>query len=556
MEPPAKKMKFEQLSKFSNEFYPYNVENKTIISKYMRREDLKPINILHKKLEESEQKRNAIKPGNNIAHIFLRDFRIKDNKGLSFASKLAKTEKKPLVTFYVFCVEDLYAHSISPFQLEYRLRSLSVLKKDLRHLNIPLVFLRVEKRKDVSKKVLEFLAQNKVSHVFSNVEYEVDELGLFSKLITSLLDGGISFTPVHDTCVVKPGELMTKSKGTQYAVFTPWYKAWCNYLKATKDSLLEYPEPHANEAYTGDFNKLLDSELLKVPDEKCLTNHQQKAFNAHWKCGENEAWDSLYHFVKSNKFKEYDESRNDISQEVISRMSCHISSGTISARAIIRYILEQKLIRGIDSGDRGTGWIRQIAWRDFYKHILCNWPHVCMFKPFLLEFDELKWEYNTDHFNRWCQGKTGFPIVDAAMRQLNQTGYLHNRCRMIVASFLTKHLLIDWKYGEYYFMEHLIDGDFASNNGGWGFCSSVGVDPQPYFRIFNPWLQSEKFDKNGSYIRKWVPELSDIHNEKGIHNPYANGFERIAEQNGYPKPMVDHRECRERALERFKEAKF
>ena len=189
-------------------------------------------------------------------------------------------------------------------------------------------------------------------------------------------------------------------------------------------------------------------------------------------------------------------------------------------------------------------------------HILCNWPYVCMFKPFLLEYDDLKWEYNSDHFHKWCHGKTGFPIVDAAMRQLNQTGYLNNRCRMIVASFLSKHLLIDWKYGEYYFMEHLIDGDFASNNGGWGFSSSTGVDPQPYFRIFNPWLQSVKYDKKGSYIRKWVPELKGIQDDKAIHNPYERGYGQIAEKNGYPKPIVNHQECRERALDRYKEAKY
>lgn len=557
MEPPTKKSKFAQLPKFSNNFYPPISDNRTIISKYINREDLKPINILHKRLVETEERRNEINYGEKIAHLFMRDFRIIDNKGLSLASKLASDKNLPLITIYVFCIEDIFSHAVSHFQLEFRLRSLEILKQELYSLNIPIILLEVEKSEEVPNKLLEFLTQNKVSHIFSNIEYEVDELRLFSSLLSHLSNENICFKPVHDSCIVCPGELYTKSKGTQYTVFAPWYKAWCKYVKSTKECLSVFPKPSSNKSnFPSDFKDLFESELPQAPEDKKLTRSQEKIFNSYWKCGEKEAWNSLYDFLQSDKFIKYDDSRNDISMDVVSCMSCYISSGIISTRSIVRYLLDHKLIRQIDSGDKGTGWIRQIAWRDFYKHILCNWPYICMFKPFLLEYDELKWEYNYDHFKSWCEGKTGFPIVDAAMRQLNETGYLHNRCRMIVASFLTKHLLIDWRYGEYYFMEHLVDGDFASNNGGWGFCSSIGVDPQPYFRIFNPWLQSEKFDKKGNYIRKWVMELRDIEDEKGIHNPYENGFERIAMENGYPRPIVDHKTCRERALARFKQAKY
>lgn len=172
------------------------------------------------------------------------------------------------------------------------------------------------------------------------------------------------------------------------------------------------------------------------------------------------------------------------------------------------------------------------------------------FKP---EFTNLEWEYDEDKFNMWCEGKTGFPIVDAAMRQLKQDKWMHNRTRMVVSSFLSKDLLIDWRRGERYFMENLIDGDFASNHGGWGFGSSTGVDPQPYFRIFNPLRQSERFDPDGEYIRKWVPELRDIKGSE-IHEPYARGAEAIAQKNGYPRPMVDHSTSRDRALKRYKRA--
>lgn len=175
-----------------------------------------------------------------------------------------------------------------------------------------------------------------------------------------------------------------------------------------------------------------------------------------------------------------------------------------------------------------------------------------MNKPFKPEYTNITWEYSLPLFEAWCSGKTGYPFVDAAMRQLNHTGYMHNRARMTTACFLAKDLLIDWRMGERYFMEHLIDGDFASNNGGWGFSASTGVDPQPYFRIFNPLLQSEKHDPEGEYIRKWIPELKEVKG-KAIHDPYGRGEGKLAEKVGYPKVVVEHKFARDRALARYKE---
>lgn len=172
------------------------------------------------------------------------------------------------------------------------------------------------------------------------------------------------------------------------------------------------------------------------------------------------------------------------------------------------------------------------------------------FKP---EFTDLEWEYDEIKFQAWCEGRTGVPVVDAAMRQLNHDAWMHNRARMIVSSYLSKDLLIDWRRGERYFMEHLIDGDFASNHGGWGFGSSTGVDPQPYFRIFNPLRQSERFDAEGEYIRHWVPELQGIEGA-AIHDPYGRGAGDQAGRQGYPHALVDHSQSRNRALERYKRA--
>jgi deoxyribodipyrimidine photo-lyase len=172
------------------------------------------------------------------------------------------------------------------------------------------------------------------------------------------------------------------------------------------------------------------------------------------------------------------------------------------------------------------------------------------FKP---AYTNLDWSYNEDYFTAWAAGRTGYPIVDAAMRQLNHIGWMHNRARMIVSSFLSKDLLIDWRRGERYFMEHLIDGDFASNHGGWGFGSSTGVDPQPFFIILKPLRQSERFDPDGGYIRKWVEELRDLEGN-AIHAPYERGAASVAQRNGYPQPIVKHDEARDRALKRYKEA--
>ena len=173
--------------------------------------------------------------------------------------------------------------------------------------------------------------------------------------------------------------------------------------------------------------------------------------------------------------------------------------------------------------------------------------------PFKFEYTNIEWEYNDAHFQAWTQGRTGYPIVDAAMRCMNHTGYMHNRLRMIAASFLAKHLLLDWRLGEQYFLTHLVDGDFSSNNGGWGFSASTGVDPQPYFRIFNPWTQSERFDEEGEFIKLWVPELEEIEGP-AIHNPYGAGGKaaQAAKSKGYPEPVVEHKFARERCLARYK----
>lgn len=208
-----------------------------------------------------------------------------------------------------------------------------------------------------------------------------------------------------------------------------------------------------------------------------------------------------------------------------------------------------KLESGRDSGP-GT-WVMECAWRDFYNHVMAAFPRVSMGRPFQEKYADVQWEVDEEKLEAWKQGKTGFPIVDAAMRQCKRQGWMHNRPRMICASFLVKDLMIDWRLGERHFMQSFIDGDLAANNGGWQWCASTGTDPQPYFRIFNPESQSSTASPSGAYIRYWVPELADLP-EKNIHDPHGTLSESKFKALGYPAPIVDHKTSRARALARYK----
>lgn len=536
-----KRQKLEQLPKFSNLLYPAEISTRAAV-KY-KDDKNKPYFILNEKLDASQAERDSIKPKKAIAHWFVRDFRVADNHGLSKAYELAAKHKLPLITFWVKCKKLSEAHGDSDFKKYYRALSLKQLHEKLAKLNVPLVTLEAGERKDIVPAIESFCQKYDVSHLFTNIEYEVDELRLDIAAHDALLNSNIVFMPYHDSCVVRPGELKTKSKGTQYAVFTPWHKAWVNYVNDKFLSKKEFVYP--------DIKKLESSIELEEPADFDVGRFDTSRFEKYWKfVGEDGAREALANYINSEEIMNYNEYRDHLDGDAPSQLSIHISSGTLSLRTILQELFNIKKLKAKLIENSGVSeWVRQVAWRDFYKHIMCNWPYVCMYKPFQLELSDIDWEYNNDHFQLWCEGKTGFPIVDACMRCLNETGYLNNRGRLIVASFLSKDLLIDWRYGEQYFMSKLVDGDMASNNGGWGFAASIGVDPQPYFRIFNPWTQSERFDPEGKFIKKWVPELRGLEG-KAIHNPY----DHESDVDGYPQPIVEHKACRETALERFKEA--
>ena len=541
----------ERVGIVQREFYPPEMSNERC-RRHLDNELPRPMDVLNRTLAETQAARDKIPAGSSVVHWFKRDLRLQDNRSLSLASQKAKEKGIPLICVYIVSPQDYQAHATSAVRVDFELRTLGIMKADLEELNIPLYVTTVEDRKAVPEHLMDKWKEWGAKHVFCNIEYEVDELRREVKLVKSCLKEGIDFTAVHDDVVVPPETLMTGA-GKQYSVYSPWFKAWIRYVHEHPHVLKASLPPTANdETAKQKFKDIFSATLPAAPPNKLLSKEEKERFSHLWPPGEHEARARLNRFLQE-KVNKYKDTRNLPAANSTSILSPHFSSGTLAARTAIRAARDANTAKRLDAGNSGvTGYISEVAWRDFYKHVLAHWPYVCMNKPFKYEYTDVEWEYNDEHFAAWKEGRTGFPIVDAAMRQLNEMGYMHNRCRMITASFLAKDLLLDWRMGERYFMEHLVDGDFASNNGGWGFSASTGVDPQPYFRIFNPLLQSEKFDAEGEYIRRWVPELKDVVG-KAIHDPYGRGAAKQVEKAGYPRPIVNHKQCRERALARYKE---
>ncbi|KAK8034130.1 Deoxyribodipyrimidine photo-lyase [Apiospora rasikravindrae] len=557
-------------------FYPHEMPNARALA-YNNNELPRPIEVLVKAMEDTAGTRKKTQVKDAVVHWFKMDLRTHDNRALWMASQKAREAGVPLVCMYIVSPQDFEAHLRAPIRIDFMFRTLHVLKADLAKLGIPLYVETVGKRKEIPTRIIELLEEWGASHLFANMEYEVDELRREANLVRMCAERGIAMEVVHDTCVVPPGALMTGA-GKQYSVYTPWYKSWVPHVQANPEllDLFDPPEPNPESAREK-VAALFNCEIPEVPENKRLSEKDAKRFRALYPAGEHEAMDRLEKFAQE-KIASYHAKRNFPAQPGTSNISVHLAAGTLSSRTAIRYARDRNTTKKLNEGIEGIKvWISEVAWRDFYKHVLVHWPYVwyvnmlpilhaprleastltythlrSMNKPFKPEYSNIIWSYNAEHFEAWRTGRTGYPIVDAAMRQVQHMGWMHNRLRMVVASFLCKDLLLDWRMGERFFMENLVDGDFASNNGGWGFSASVGVDPQPYFRVFNPILQSEKFDPEGDFIRKYLPELRDVKG-KAIHDPYGRGAGVLAKKAGYLQMIVDHKAARQKAIDTYKE---
>ncbi len=353
--------------------------------------------------------------------------------------------------------------------------------------------------------------------------------------------------PLHLTAglTVQGPETILKADGKPYTVFTPFSRAWKARPLPDRDQLL--PSPARID---------MPADIISLP----IPNDAGTAAISRFPAGETEALQRLEAFTAGEQppLFAYSQTRNRPDLDSTAQLSPYFRFGLLSARTAVVAALEG-IERASNANDResATAWLNELIWREFFTAILYHFPDVRR-RNFRRQFDAIAWENDPDLFEAWSQGRTGYPFVDAAMRQLAEIGWMHNRTRMVVASFLVKHLLIDWRWGEKWFMQHLLDGDPAANNGGWQWAAGTGTDAAPYFRIFNPILQSKKFDPQGVYIRRWLPELARVP-DTFIHEPWQMPS-AVQRQAGchigrdYPGPIIDHAQARERALVAYQQA--
>ena len=464
---------------------------------------------------------------------FRSDLRLQDNPALRNAFEQAKN----VHAVFIFSNNQLKKHNEANVKIDFLKSNLFLLEEKLNELNIPLTIIDSGGFDNDASLIGQFIEKKNIKKVFWNNQFGEDE-AIRDKLVKILLDkNNIDYETYNDQIIYEPGFLKT-GQGLPYSVFTPFKRKWIENFKMDFLDIEYRYETRNNLDYSSNVRDF---------DFNYKKTHQVNM--ELWPAGEDEAETRLLRFL-NEKAIDYSKNRNDPILDGTSRISPYLALGIISSK---KCILEALKINNFEfnSGHIGvTKWIDEIVWREFYKNIMFSFPKVSKGQPFQDYSKAILWRYNEDEFNAWKEGRTGFPIVDAAMRQLLNEGWMHNRLRMVVAMFFTKNMLHDWRLGEAYFMQNLIDGDFASNNGGWQWSSSTGTDAAPYFRIFNPITQSTNFDKEGTFIKKYVPELKDL-DKSVIHNPSIEHRKYCK----YPEPILDLKESRLRAIDAFKTAK-
>lgn len=423
---------------------------------------------------------------------FRRDLRLNDNAAL-YHSLISKHPVVPIFIFDKNILDDLE---------DKQDRRVAFIHNALMEMQQQLVSLgsSLEVYYGFPEEIFKLLLQKyKIAEVFANHDYEQYAIDRDNRIEKLLRENGISFYTFKDQVIFEKNEVV-KDDGKPYTVFTPYSKKWKSKLNDF------YSASYPAEKY---YANLYRQASIQIPSLQFL-GFEQNIFSFPGK----EIDEAVIH--------SYHKQRDIPSVKGTTRISVHLRFGTISIRELLRKAVHLN-----------ETYLNELIWRDFYHMILWQMPHVRNGFACKPEYDRIEWRNNEEEFNAWCNGKTGYPIVDAGMRELNETGFMHNRVRMITASFLCKHLLIDWRWGEAYFAQKLLDYDFAANNGGWQWSAGSGCDAAPYFRIFSPKAQTEKFDKDLKYIRKWVPELNT---------------------DEYPNPIVDHEFARKRCLEVYAKA--
>ena len=460
------------------------------------------------------------------------DLRVHDNSALAAAMAAG-----PTVALFLLSPGQWHAHDDAPSKVDFWLRNLAELSRELGALNVPLLVRQADDWSAAPRVIAELCEQLQIGSVQVNEEYGVHESRRDQAVAQALDALGINFRSHLDQLLFRPGSVLTKSGG-YFQVYSQFRKVCYQRLHSALPTPVKRPAAQVPLPIASD----------PIPDAVPGFTPPAASLRQLWPAGEEHAHKRLQAFA-DEQINYYQSERDLPGKPGTSRLSAYLAAGVLSPRQCLHAALHAN--RGeFDSGNSGiVTWINELLWREFYKHILVGYPRVSMHRAFRPDTDALAWRQAPDELAAWQQGRTGFPLIDAAMRQLLASGWMHNRLRMVVAMFLTKNLLIDWREGERFFMRHLIDGDLAANNGGWQWSASTGTDSAPYFRIFNPISQSQRFDPDGRFIRHWLPELTGLNN-KDIHNPAAmGGLFGVAD---YPRPMVDLGSSRARALAAFK----
>jgi deoxyribodipyrimidine photo-lyase len=446
---------------------------------------------------------------------FRNDLRTLDHPALNTAA----SNHQQLRAVYFLCPKQLDEHVIAPIRRHYLRRAVDELGEQLRKIAVPLDIIVVPDFAQVPDALYKYCSEHQLDAVYAHREHLPNEL----QRDRACRQKQIPLQLIDDE-LINPAQI-SKDNGEPYKVFTP-------FSRRCRDALLHNP-PHCKPR-----PKPLPKAALTTTPCPAFGEEQD---STDWPVTEKELLSHLREFC-SRRASRYRDERDFPALHSTSRLSAPLSLGLISARQCLSR-LQLEAGEAIHDPKSGPGcWLNELLWREFYRYVAYHFPRVAKGKAFQAHTEALQWRNNETEFAAWCEGRTGYPIVDAAMRQLNQTGWMHNRLRMICASFLCKDLQIDWRWGERYFLSHLIDADFCSNNGGWQWAASTGTDAAPYFRIFNPTSQSQRFDPDGAFLRQYLPELAD-RKPPDIHSP--------KERTDYTPPIVDHQLARNATLTMF-----
>lgn len=456
---------------------------------------------------------------------FRADLRVADNPALFEAA----AEGAQVSAIYIDCLGQWQQHGRAGIQRDFLSRNLQALSEQLAALGIAFTVLSADDFSDVPELLASWLVEHPHDALYANREVAIDERRR-DKAVQQRLKNTLDIRVFNGDCVFNHGSLTTQS-GDMYKVFTPFAKTWLSQLRASGYRLL--PAPHAQR-------EPLSSEAIELMGERVSSEA--------WPAGEAAARERVMQFCESGLY-DYGERRDYPAMKGTSSLSPYLALGVISPNQCLAAMEQQLEQLPMSRGEQGFVWLNELIWREFYRHLLVAFPRLSMNRAFKPDTESLQWSQDKVGFEAWCTGNTGYPIVDAAMRCLNATGWMHNRLRMIVASFLTKDLHISWRQGEDYFMSRLIDGELAANNGGWQWAAGTGADAAPYFRVFNPTTQGERFDAKGDFIRQWLPELAKVP-DKCIHVPHE-WLDNNQPEHGYAKPIVDHKLARLHAIAMF-----